>query len=251
MAEEFINITADNIESEHLCCIIRTRKEHPGAEAKRAWLRERLSEGHILRKLNVKECAFIEYAPLVSAWVPIQGDSYLYIYCLWVDGALKGHGYGQSLMEYCLDDARSRKYSGVCMLGAQKQRAWLSDQNFARRYGFETVDTAGDYELLALSFDGTVPTFSLRAKLQRIDTPELTVYWDDQCPFIPQRIGKLREYCSENAIPAKFIHVDSSEAAKALPCPFNNWAVFYNGNFVTVNQLDAAALSKIVKGHSI
>lgn len=50
---DFVNITAENIDSEHLCCIIRSKKTHPGIEAKRAWLRERLNEGHVFRKLSV------------------------------------------------------------------------------------------------------------------------------------------------------------------------------------------------------
>ena len=64
MDGEFINLTEDNIENEHLCCIIRSKTKHPGVEAKRQCLRERLKEGHIFRKLNAKECVFIEYAPL-------------------------------------------------------------------------------------------------------------------------------------------------------------------------------------------
>ncbi len=59
MDAEFIDLTPENIEDEHLCCIIRTKKGHPGIEAKRAWLKERLREGHVFRKLNVKGCAFI------------------------------------------------------------------------------------------------------------------------------------------------------------------------------------------------
>ena len=100
MDAEFINLTPDNLAEEHLCCIIRTKKAHPGVEAKRAWLAERLGKGHVFRKLDAKECVFIEYAPLETAWVPVIGESYLYIYCLWV--LAKGHGYGSSLMEYCI-----------------------------------------------------------------------------------------------------------------------------------------------------
>ena len=128
MDTEFINLDSGNIASEHLCCIIRTQKAHPGVEAKRAWLAARLDEGHVFRKVNAKGCAFIEYAPLETAWAPVVGDNYLYIYCLWVLGDLKGHGYGRQLMEYCIADAKARGKSGVCMLGADKQKAWLSDQ---------------------------------------------------------------------------------------------------------------------------
>lgn len=42
---EFIKITEDNIEKEHLCCIIREKKPHPGVEKKRAWLLNRLKDG--------------------------------------------------------------------------------------------------------------------------------------------------------------------------------------------------------------
>ena len=168
MEAEFINLTEENIDSEHLCCIIRSKKPHPGVEAKREWLRERLKEGHVFRKLNVKGTAFIEYAPLERAWVPVEGENYVYIYCLWVLGELKGRGYGKQLMEYCIREAKSGGRSGVCMLGAKKQKNWLSDQAFAKRYGFQTVDETEDgYELLALSFDGSVPRFTDGAHILR------------------------------------------------------------------------------------
>ena len=244
---EFVELTPENLDSEHLCCIIR-KKPHPGVEAKRQWLRARLAEGHVFRKLRGNGCAFIEYAPLERAWVPVEGENYLYLYCLWVTGEPKGQGVGRALMESCIAEARNKGKSGICMLGAAKQKAWLSDQSFARKFGFETVDvTPGGYELLALSFDGNVPRFTARAKAETIDSPNLTIFYDHQCPFIPDRIAKLRDYCEKTGIPAEFILVDSLERAKNLPCPFNNWAVFYKGKFVTVNQIDGPALERILK----
>ena len=35
MDDEFINITTENVFNEHLCCIIRSKKFHPGIDAKR------------------------------------------------------------------------------------------------------------------------------------------------------------------------------------------------------------------------
>lgn len=248
MNDDFINLTAENLANEHLCCIIRTKKPHPGVEAKRQWLSERLKEGHTFRKLNVKGTVFIEYAPLETAWVPITGDNYYYIYCLWVLGDYRGKGYAKSLMEYCLTDAKEKGKSGVCMLGAKKQKAWLSDQSFAKKFGFKVVDTTDSgYELLALSFDGTIPAFTQNAKLCAIKNDELTIYYDMQCPFIYQNIEILKEYCTTHDIPASFIQVDSLQKAKELPCVFNNWAVFYKGKFETVNLLDVAHLKRILK----
>jgi ribosomal protein S18 acetylase RimI-like enzyme len=61
-----------------------------------------------------------EYAPLETAWVPITGDNYYYLYCLWVSGSYKGKGYGKSLMEYCLADAKEKGKSGIIIFIALK-----------------------------------------------------------------------------------------------------------------------------------
>ena len=73
MEGAFVNLTPENLEREHLCCIIRSKKPHPGVEAKRQWLSDRLKEGHVFRKLDAKATVFIEYAPLETAWVPVLG----------------------------------------------------------------------------------------------------------------------------------------------------------------------------------
>ena len=248
MEDRFLNLTEENLDREHLCCIIRSKKSHPGVEAKRAWLRDRLREGHVFRKLDAKGVVLMEYAPLETAWVPVEGENYFYIYCLWVAGEFKGKGYGRQLMEYCLADAKAKGKSGVCMLGAEKQKAWLSDQAFAEKYGFETVDTTPDgYRLLALSFDGTKPRFAENAKRQEIEGQELTIYYSPQCPYIYQSMELVRKICQEMTVPYTLIPVDTLEKAKILPSVFNNWAVFYRGKFLTVNLLDAAALKRLLK----
>ncbi|MFQ9317118.1 GNAT family N-acetyltransferase [Dysgonomonas mossii] len=248
MIDDFVNLTTENLTDEHLCCIIRSKKTHQGIEAKRQWLSDRLTEGHVFRKLNAKATVFIEYAPLETAWVPIIGDNYYYVYCLWVLGNYKGKGYGRSLIEYCLADAKKKGKSGICMLGAQKQKSWLSDQSFAKRFGFEVVDTTHNgYELLALSLDGTTPQFAQNAKSLKIANKELTIYYDMQCPYVYQSIEMTKEYCETNNVPVSFIQVDTLQKAKELPCVFNNWGVFYKGTFETVNLLDISYLKRILK----
>lgn len=248
MDAHFINLTAENLVNEHLCCIIRSKKPHPGVEAKRQWLSDRLKEGHVFRKLDARATVFIEYAPLETAWVPIIGDNYYYVYCLWVSGSPKGNGYGRALMEYCLADAKEKGKSGVCMLGAAKQKAWLSDQSFAKKFGFDVVDTTDSgYALLARSFDGTAPRFAPNVKQQEIERKELTIYYDMQCPYVYQRIEMVKQYCETNDVPVSLIQVDTLQKAKALPCVFNNWGVFYKGKFETVNLLDDASLARILK----
>jgi hypothetical protein len=151
-------------------------------------------------------------------------------------------------MEYCLVDAKEKGKSGICMLGAKKQKSWLSDQSFVKKFGFEVVDTTDNgYELLALSFDGTTPQFAHNVKNQKIERKELTIYYDMQCPYVYQNIEMIKQYCETNDVPVCLIQVDTLQKAKELPCAFNNWGVFYKGNFETVNLLNEAYLERILK----
>ena len=150
-------------------------------------------------------------------------------------------------MEYCLADAGAKGKSGVCMLGAQKQKAWLSDQSFAKKYGFQVVDTAaGGYELLALSFDGTAPRFTDAARRGTIPEQELTIYYGMQCPYIHASLEQVKRFCGERGAPVTLIPVDSLQRAKELPGVFNNWVVFYRGRLETVNLLDEAGLKRLL-----
>lgn len=242
---DFINITADNLATEHLCCAIADKKHQPGVAVKRAWIADRLEEGHTFRKLKAQGKVFIEYAPLEMAWVPVTGDNYIYIYCLWVSGSYKGKGYGKSLLEYCLADAKRQNKSGVCIISSNKKQPYLSDKKFMQHYGFEVADSApGGYELLALSFDGSKPVFTESAKRQTIESRDLTIYYGRQCPFIYNCVEQVESFCAAKGIPLNLIAVDSLEKAKAVPGIFNNWAVFYKGKFETVLLLNEGQLKK-------
>ena len=246
MSADFINLTPDNLATEHLCCAIADKKHQPGVDAKRAWLAERLQEGHTFRKLNQKGKVFIEYAPLESAWIPVIGENYMFIYCLWVSGSFKGKGYGAELLGYCIDDAKKQGKSGVCVLSANKKKPFLTEKKFVQRYGFETADTLGEYELMALSLDGSKPRFADNAKRQSIDGQALTIYYGAQCPYIPNCIKEVQAYSSANDISLDLVKVDTLEKAKAVPCVFNNWAVFYRGELMTLHLLNEGQLKKML-----
>lgn len=244
---EFVTITMDNLPTEHLCCAIADKKHQAGVQAKRFWLANRIAEGHVFRKLNHKGKVFIEYAPLEKAWVPAIGENYMYIYCLWVSGSFKGKGYARELLDYCIEDAKRQKKSGICILSSKKKKPFVSDKKFIQKFGFEAVDTAFDeYELLALSFDGTKPQFSKSVKETQITDDSLTIYYGAQCPFTLNCIEQVQIFCGKNKIPLNLIPVDTLEKAKSVPAVFNNWAVFYKGKFETVHLLNEGQLKKLL-----
>ena len=102
--------------------------------------------------------------------------------------------------------------------------------------------------MLALSFDGATPKFAQNAKKQKIESKELTIYYDMQCPYVYQNIDMIKQHCETNDIPVSLIQVDTLQKAKESPCVFNNCGVFYKGNFETVNLLlDVDNLKRILK----
>ena len=245
---EYINLDLNNIDEEHICCAIGDPKHQVGVDKKKEWIKNKLNEGHVFRKLNARGKIFIEYEPIETAWVPINGKNYEYIYCLWVAGSFKGKGIGKELLEYAIEDAKKKKMSGLCTLVSKKKKPFLGEKNFFLHYGFEVVDNIDDYELLALKFDDKeTPKFNDTARKMTIDNDNFTIYYSNECPYVEYEVKELSDYAKENNIKLDFIKIDSLDKAKNVPCIFNNWANFYKGKFISNTILNANALEKLIK----
>ena len=245
---EYINLNEKNIDKEHICCAIGDPKHQIGVDKKKEWIKSKLKDGHVFRKLNARGKIFIEYEPIETAWVPVIGNNYMYIYCLWVAGSFKGKGIGRELLEYAINDAKDKGMSGICTLVSKKKKPFIGDKKFYEHFGFIVVDTINDYELMVLSFnDNEVPKVSNSARKMEIDSEEFTIYYSNECPYVEYEVKELSDYAKENNIKLKFIKIDSLEKAKNTPCVFNNWANFYKGKFISNTILNANALEKLLK----
>ena len=245
---EFINLTEENIEKEHICCAIGDPKHQEGVDKKKEWIKQKLKDGHVFRKLDARGKTFIEYEPIETAWVPIQGKNYEYIYCLWVAGSFKGKGIARELLEYAIKDAKDKKKSGICTIVTKKKKPFIGDKKFFEHFNFKVVDTIQDYELMALTFDETeTPKFCDSAKKMKINENDFTIYYTNECPYVEYEVKELSEYAKEKNIKLHFKAIDSLEKAKNAPCIINNWANFYKGEFVSNTILNANALEKLLK----
>ena len=72
---EYIRVTKDNLEKEHICCAISNNKDVQ-VSSKKAWLAERFDEGLVFLKSVERGKCFIEYILAERAWVPIGDDFY-------------------------------------------------------------------------------------------------------------------------------------------------------------------------------
>lgn len=247
--KEYINLTLENIEEEHICCAIGDPKHQIGVDKKKEWIKKKLKDGHVFRKRNDRGKVFIEYEPIETAWVPISGNNYEYIYCLWVAGSFKGNGIGKDLLEYAVKDAKEKGMNGICTLSSKKKKPFLGEKKFYEHYGFQVIDSIEDYELLALSFnkDSEKPKFNDNARLMTIENQEFTIYYSPECPYVEYEVKELSEYAKKNNKTISFIKIDSLEKAKNAPCIFNNWANFYKGKFISNTILNVNSLEKLMK----
>ena len=246
----YINLDNSNIAEEHICCAIGDPKHQCGVDKKKEWIKSKLNDGHVFRKLDARGKIFIEYEPLETAWVPVIGKNYMYIYCLWVAGSFKGKGIGKELLEYAIEDSKKKKMDGICTLVSKKKKPFIGDKKFFEHFGFKVIDTINDYELLSLSFndnDKDMPRFSDSARKMEIDNKDFTIYYSNECPYVEYEIKELTEYANKKNIKINFIKIDSLEKAKNAPCVFNNWANFYKGKFISNTILNANALEKLIK----
>ena len=247
---EYIRVTKENLEKEHICCAISNNKDVQ-VSSKKAWLADRFDEGLVFLKSVERGKCFIEYIPAENAWVPIDADGYMYIDCLWVSGSFKGHGYSTDLLEACIKDSKEKGRKGLCILAAAKKKPFLADPRFLKYKGFVVCDEADNgIQLWYLSFDTDAdkPQFKEGAKHPHIDEKGYVLYYTTQCPFNAKYVPVLERTAKENGIPFKAIHIESREEAQSAPTPITNYALFRDGEYVTNEQMNDKKFMKMVNG---
>lgn len=247
---ELIKITQENLEEEHICCAISNNKDCQVA-SKKAWLKERLDEGLVFLKGNVRGKCFIEYIPCEYAWAPIEADGYMYIDCLWVAGQLKGQGYASLLLEECSKDSKAKGKKGLVILSSKKKMGFLADQKFMAYKGFATVDTAEPYfELMYLPFDKNAKKPRFQSSVREMNGNDMqkgfTLYYTNQCPFTAKYVPILADMAKKKNIDLQVIPITTREQAQNAPIPFTTFSLFYNGEFITHEILSEKKFEKIM-----
>ena len=247
---EYIQVTKENLEKEHICCAIANNNDVQVA-SKKAWLADRFDEGLVFLKSAERGKCFIEYIPAENAWVPIDAPNFMYIDCLWVSGSFKGHGYSTDLLNACIEDSKAKGKDGLCILSAPKKMPFLSDPKFLKYKGFEVADEADNgIELwyFPLKKSAKKPSFKDCAKHPHINEKGYVLYYTNQCPFNGKYVPILEQTAKDNNIPFKAIHIQSREDAQNAPTPITNYALFHDGEYITNEQMNEKKFLKLVNG---
>lgn len=248
---EIITLNHDNIDEQHICCAIADKKCSEGYQMKKEYIKSMLDKGFKFKKLDARGKVFIEYVPADAAWAPIIAPNYMLINCFWVSGKYKGQGIGTKLLEECIED--SKEMDGIAVVVGKKKKPFLSDKKFLINKGFEVCDQASPYfELLVKKNNPNAvdPKFTDKAKRNQCENKEgLTIYYTNQCPFTEYYVNEeLKQLAEEYGFPLQIIKVDNEEAAKNNPCPFVNYSLYHNGEFVTHEILSRKKFEKFLVG---
>ncbi len=248
---EYIKLTLDNLEKEHICCAISNNKDIQVA-SKKAWLKERIKDGLVFLKSTERGKCFIEYIPAENAWCPIEATDYMHINCFWVSGSFKGHGYANDLLNACIADAKEQGKCGLTVISSPKKMPFLSDPKYLAYKGFKVADKANpNFSLMYLSFDenASVPKFKEQAKQPHIDKQGFVVYYTHGCPFTAKYVPLVQQTAKDKGIPFESVLIDSKEKAQNAPMAWTNYAVFYNGQYISNEILNEKKFLELVESY--
>ena len=226
---EYVRVTKDNLEKEHICCALSSNKDVQ-VLSKKAWLAERFEEGLVFLKGSERGKCFIEYIPAENAWNPIDADGYMYIDCLWVSGSLKGHGYSNDLLEACIEDSKAQGKKGLCILCAAKKKPFLADPKYLRH---------------------TKPRFKECARHPHVAGEGFVLYYTNQCPFNAKYVPVIEQTAKECGVPFQTVHITSREEAQSAPTPITTYALFHDGEYLTNEQMNDKKFLKLLSSLSL
>ena len=244
---EYIKVTRENLEKEHICCAISNNNDIQ-VSSKKSWLADRFDEGLVFLKSAERGKCFIEYIPAENAWNPIEAAGYMYIDCLWVSGSFKGHGYANDLLNACIEDSRTQGKKGLCILSSTKKKPFLADPKFLKYKGFEVCDEADNgIQLWYLPFDPEAekPKFKECARHPHIDGAGYVLYYTHQCPFNAKYVPLLQSTAKENGISFRAVRLETKEEARNAPSPVTTYALFCDGAYITNEQMNDKKFLKL------
>ena len=246
---EIIQVTGENIDKEHICCVLTDKKGECCIESKKTWLKEQFENGLIFKKANARGKVFIEYIPAEKAWCPIDAEGYMFINCLWISGQYKGQGISTLLLNECINDSKSQGKKGIVILSSKNKMPFLSDGKHLKYKGFQVADTANPYyELLYLPFEGREdkPNFKSCAKEGIIFDKELVLYYSHQCPHTEKYAQIIKDIANEKGLELTLHRYETAKEAQNAPSPFTTYSLFYDGKFITNEILSNKKFNKFL-----
>lgn len=237
---EFITLTPENLEKEHICCAFSDKKCTESYALKKEWLKKEFENGYIFRRINARAKVFIEYGPAEKGWAPVYAPGYLLVNCFWVSGQYKGKGYAKALLQSAFEDACQQGKEGLVTVVGTSKFHFMSDTKWLLRQGFETCEKLPyGFSLLVKKINPGAKNPSFRESVLSGECPDkegLVAYYSNRCPYSEFHVKvSLPEAAQKRNLPLKIIKLETTGQAQNAPTPATIFSLFYNGTFVTTD----------------
>lgn len=249
MSTKVIDYT--NFKKEHLCCVLRDRNNEGRIAAKREWLETVFEDGLVIRKGDVAGKVFMEYIPADDAWCPVDAPGYMFIHCYRVEERFRDFGLEKEIWREVVAECRIKHMVGLCALAGKEDMPYLNRKGDLEALGFRFAAMADPYFELwyyPLEENAEAPQFSPELIEAVPDTEKgFLLYYSHQCPHTAKAVPLLQAKAAELGVPLKVVYLEKVKEARAIPCAYTTFALFYNGEFLTHEILTPAKFGKLVK----
>ena len=250
---QIIDLTPENIADYGVCGYKDTRK-HKELRNKIAWFNEYFSKGLKIKALISEKGGYqgmLEYLPGKFAHRPVNAEGYMFIHCLFVGfkSEFKGKGYASTLIDECINDAKTQKMLGVAVV--TRKGAFMADNKIFLKKEFEIVDMAKpDFELLAIKFEkaSTSPSFKSDILDNLNDYKDgLTIIRSAQCPYTEKNVNAIIESAEQKfKLKPKLIDLKDSVSVQKTPCAFGTFCIIYNGEIISYHPISNTRFENIM-----
>ena len=90
------------------------------------------------------------------------------------------------------------------------------------------------------------PRFKECARHPHIEEKGYVLYYTSQCPFNAKYVPIVEQTARDHGIPFKAIHIQTKAEAQNAPTPVTTYALFYNGEYLTNEQMNDKRFLKLV-----
>ena len=84
------------------------------------------------------------------------------------------------------------------------------------------------------------------ARHPHIEEKGYVLYYTSQCPFNAKYVPIVEEVAKENGVSFRAIHLQSKEEAQNAPTPVTTYALFYDGAYLTNEQMNDRKFLKLL-----
>ena len=175
----------------------------------------------------------------------------MYIDCLWVAGSFKGNGYSTDLLNACIEDSKAKGKKGICILSAAKKKPFLADPKFLKYKTLQSV-----MKQIMVFSSGICLFLWMRLSLNLRSVRSIhTLSRKAMYCTIPINVRLMQnmfrcllEVAKEREVPFQAIRLETKEEAQNAPTPVTTYALFYNGEYVTNEQMNDKRFIKLLDG---